>query len=127
GLTTVLLSGHKSVEILFMLLTEALKGAGLARFITKGQTLKRQKAREFAKGVLPDPPALDQRGKEFKWDTYFVASKRAAEIKKLMTAKPTRSKSADYNQVFIDTVWTRAFLEYRRFWYGNPDMVRDVR
>ncbi len=130
GLSTVKPTGsaRKAIDVAFLLLTEALKGAAIARLISKGRSLKTRVARRFVTDIRPDSRAMDQRGKEFKPTIYLRASKKAGEIKSFITAMPSSDNSfLEYNHIYVDTVWTVAFFKYRRQYVGNPDVMRDVR
>ena len=130
GHSTVLPQGSiaNAVEVVFRLITESLKGAATARFISKGKSLKTRIARRFVKGFKADREPLDGRGKEFKTNVFLAALKKAVDIKEFMVDKPSeRNGFSDYYHIYIDTVWTVAFLKYRRRFFGNSDVIRDVR
>lgn len=117
-----------AIEVVFRLITEPLKGAAIARFISKGKSLRTRIARRFAKGFKADRKSLDRRGKEFKTNIFLAASKKAADIKEFMVDRPSEKNNFfDYYHIHVDTVWTVAFLKYRRRFFGNPDVIRDVR
>ncbi len=119
--------GRNPLENTYLLVTEALKAAALARFVAKGKSLKTKAAKEFAKGISPDSRRLDARGKDYDWRTYLSASVRAEKIKNLIVGGYTQASPYDYYQVYIDTVWTVAFLKRKNLYWGNPDVIRDVR
>ena len=129
GLSTVEPKGSitNAIDVVFLLVTEALKGAGIAKVIAKGMSLKEGVARGFVKDIQADGRALDARGKKYEPQTYLKASMRAGDIKALMTKKPSRDKPADYYSIYVDTVWTVSFIKYRRWFIGNPHVIRDVR
>ena len=129
GLSTVEPRGSitNAIDVVFLLVTEALKGAGIAKFIAKGMSLKTKVARGFVKGIEADGRALDARGKAYQPNTYLTASMKAGDIKALMTKKPSRDNPADYYSIYVDTVWTVSFIKYRRWYIGNPHVIRDVR
>ena len=56
---------------MFLLVTEALKGAGIAKVIAKGMSLKTKVARGFVKGIEADGRALDARGKAYQPEHLF--------------------------------------------------------
>lgn len=120
----------KPIETVFVLLTQALKGAGIARFVSKvGSFHKKSVARKLAarRGVKGDDQKLDARGKSYLWREFDQATLTAQEIRKVMTGQQSMGDGNDYFHIFVDKVWTTAFLYYRRKWIGNPDVVRDVR
>ena len=118
------------IETVFLLLTQALKGAGIARFVSKvGSFGKKSPGRKLGarRGVKADDRKLDARGKGYLWREFDQATLTAQEIRKVMTGQQSLGDGSDYFHVFVDKVWTTAFLYYRRKWVGNPDVVRDVR
>jgi len=120
--------GAGRLETVFLLVTEALKGAALARFVAKTSTLRTSQAKKTAKGlVAPDPRKLDPRGKAFDWREYMKASDLAERIKKLFVGGYTKDVPLVLNEIYVDTVWTWAFLKRKNLYWGNPDTVRDVR
>jgi len=127
GLRTLEPGRHTRLEYVYLLVTEALKAAALARFVAKGQSLKTKPAKEFAKGISPDGRRLDARGKEYDWRNYLSASDQAEKIKRLIVSGYTQASPYDYHQIYIDTVWTIAFLKRKNLYWGNPDVIRDVR
>jgi hypothetical protein len=117
---------HETViDTVFLLLTEALKGSGVARFAAKGQTLPKM-VRQFAT-EKPDPPKNDSRGKQFVWERFIIASRQAVKLREFVVTPYNRDRPYDYNHIFVDTVWTVAFIEYKLRFFGNPDVIRDVR
>jgi Subtilase family/D-alanyl-D-alanine carboxypeptidase len=117
------------IETLYLLLTQALKGAGIARFVSKAST---QKSRETAKiaggtGVKIDGKKLDTRGKSFDLNAFRKTTNAADQIKTFMSTPYNRDRPYDYINILVDTVWDWAFLYYRKLWRGNPDVIRDVR
>jgi hypothetical protein len=128
GLSTVQAGGKISpIDMVFLLVTEALKGAGLSKVIAKGASLKTQAARRFTKDLKADDAALDSRGKEYGPRVYLDATTKAGDIKALMTRTPNRDNPANYFHIWVNKVWTTAFFKYRRWYVGNPDVIRDVR
>ena len=119
------LAHQQAVEAVFLLVTEALKGAGLARVIAKGRTVKTQPAKQF-RSVRGDR-GYDERGKQFQPDTLLRAARYAGAIKALMTTPVTRDDPTDYRNVYVDSVWTTAFLGSNGEPRGNPDVIRAVR
>jgi hypothetical protein len=110
-------------ESTFLLLTEALKGAGMARFMAKGDGAKTGFGRKVTSKVLkPDDKNGDRRGKEFEHAGFIKVIKKAGVISDLFRT------SIYLFHIFIDKVWTVALFEYRRnVFVMNPDVIRDVR
>jgi hypothetical protein len=119
-------AGKTAIDTAFLLLSESLKGAGMAKYATKGQTLKTKEAKKFAIEKVDDKK-VDSRGKKFDWAHYLDATEKGVDLKKFVLQKYTGANPRDYNHIFVDTVWTLAFLEYKKRYFGNPDVIRDVR
>lgn len=129
GLDRRLTSASQASDVLYvayLLATQALKGAALARYVSKGRALRKRVARKFASGTKSDP-RTDTRGKEFKAADFLRAARNAPALKDFVIESGTRGRENtwDYNTIYIDTVWTRAFFKTQRT--GNPDVIRDVR
>ena len=116
-----------ALDVTYLLVTESLKGAGLARLVAKGLAVKSSAAKSFAKGMKADARGLDPRGKEYQSAPYLAATRKAGDIKKLMTTPYNRDRPADYYHIYVETVWTFSFLKYRRWFVGNPEVIRAVR
>lgn len=118
-------SAHDVLLTIFLLLTQAMKGAATARYIVKGHALKTRVAKPFGKNAAPDKK-LDPRGKGFAQPEFLRLAGTAPAIKTFVV-KPARDQTAmlEYNIIYIDTVWTQAFLKQQNV--GNRDMIRDVR
>jgi hypothetical protein len=127
GTNTLSVRGQ-AIDITFQLLTEALKGAGMARFAAKGQNVKTQKAKRFAKGRGVDRPAKghDPRGRMFQVDTFRKILTTAGDLKQLMT-QPYDPSQGEYRYILVDKVWTTCFLLHNRVYFGNPDVIHEVR
>jgi len=109
----------------FLMLTEAVKAAGFARFVAKAKTLKTSPGKRFGKGADPDRK-FDSRGKAFDNKEYMMATNRSIEVKRFVAAPIGNHEGLlDYNNIYIDTVWTVAF--FPKQFVSNPDVVRDVR
>lgn len=122
-------SQPSEIDAVFLLVTQALKGAGIARFITKARLQKSRESRKIAggTGARADKKKVDDRGKAFDLALYRRTSAAAEKIKAMMVKPYTGDTPRDYITIFIDTVWTTAFQTYRKVWFGNPDVIRDVR
>jgi len=75
GLRNLAPQGDSSLANVYLLVTEAMKGAALARYVAKANTLKTRAVKEVAAkpGISPDKK-LDARGKEYDWNVYMRAS-----------------------------------------------------
>jgi len=117
------------IDALFLLLTHALKGAGIARFVSKASGQRSTEARKIGggTGTRADSKKLDTRGKAFDLAVYRRTTNAAEQINAFMTTPYNRDRPYDYINILVDAVWTFAFLYYRKVWFGNPDVIRDVR
>jgi hypothetical protein len=116
--------GRDIIDITFVLVTEALKAAGLARVIAKAKSLEQNEGKAFTKDLKADDSALDSRGKEYESATFLAVAKRPGDINEFIGR---RKSKIDYQSILVDTVWTTAFVPRRRLFEGNPDVIRDVR
>ena len=127
GLADVVLSDKRPpLESALLVLTEALKGAGIARYIAKADNLGRG-ARQYAVKIRADPKKVDSRGKQFDHATYLKAAKTADVVKKRMTTPYHRDDPVDFVNILVNTVWITSFLLHNRLYIGNPDVIRDAR
>lgn len=128
GVDTLPIAG-RPLDLVFRLVTEALKGAGTARFAAKGRSLRYGITKALARGRGADAPDKgdDPRGRVYQAGTFLKILKAADDIKKLAAAGPNRDQALDFRSVYVDTVWTSAFLPYQKVFFGNPDVIRDVR
>jgi hypothetical protein len=127
GLADVILTEERSPLIAMLLvLTEALKGAGLARYVAKVENVV-WGARTYVVKISADPKKVDSRGKQFDEDTYLKAAKFADVVKDRMTKPYDRDDPVDFVNILVNTVWTSSFVKNRRLWVGNPDVIRDAR
>lgn len=116
----------KTVDVVFRLITEALKGAAVARFGAKGQKeSKSSRARKIVTGknIKRPPRDEDSRGLAYDNTTYLRVSWAAREIKD----EVARGNRGAYNAIYANKVWIPAFLYYRERYFGHPDMIREVR
>jgi hypothetical protein len=122
-------AGEKCVDTTYRLITEALKGAGIARFGEKGKTLKTTDASKIAKGkgITKPPKGEDARGQPFDGTTYLRVTRAADDVKKLMTTPNSRDRPAVNDIIYVNTVWIPTFLLHQRRYFGNPDVIRDIR
>ena len=120
---------RSEIDATFLVLTQALKGAGIGRFVSKASTQKSKEARKVAlgTGVKQDAKKLDIRGKAFGLDAYRKTTNAADRIKTFMSTPYNRDRPYDYINILVDQVWDWAFLYYRKLWSGNPDVIRDAR
>jgi hypothetical protein len=127
GLRTLAPAGDALTNT-YLLVTEALKGAALARYVAKANTLSRA-AKEIAAlpGIKPDPKNLDPRGKEYDWNVYLGVSNLAEKIKAMVLQGNIPAGVMELNPIYVDTVWTFTFIPIKTLYWGNPDVIRDVR
>jgi hypothetical protein len=115
------------IDTTFLLVTEALKGAAIAKFVAKEGAAKGALEKRFSKIIKPDPKKLDTRGKQYQEQPFLKAVVTAGDIKGFMAKSPHRDQPVDLLHIYVDTVWTVSFMKYRRWFIGNPDVIRDVR
>lgn len=109
------------IEATFLMLTETLKGAGIARLMAKSDGGAKKGSR-ISGGLTPDPKDQDRRGKGYDHASFITVIKKAGVINKLIRSR------YEYLIVYIDGVWAVAFYEYRRdVFMMNPDVLRDAR
>jgi hypothetical protein len=118
-----------SLTNVYLLVTEAMKGAALARYVAKANTVGSGAIGKVAAkpGIRPDPKKLDARGKEYDWKVYMRTSSLAEEIKSMVLKGTLPGVALELNPIYVDTVWTFCYVEYRNLYWGNADTVRDVR
>jgi hypothetical protein len=137
GAVTRRMSTFDAIETVFLLVTEALKAAGVARFIARIEPLMkflaaRSEARRIAKEnrTERDDKKLDNRGKAFDLDDYRRTTRVAQIIRTRMSIPPHRDDLRDYVHIYVNGVWTFPFVifhpEEERL-IANPDVVRDAR
>jgi hypothetical protein len=119
----------QAVDVLFRLLTETLKGAGAARFAAKTRSLGTRVSRDIARGRGFDSAEKghDGRGRVFHTANFLRTLRAVEDIKTMMMKGPDRDSGLDYRAVFVNKVWTATFFTHRKEFFGNPDVVRDVR
>jgi hypothetical protein len=129
GMKTLEPKSDSRLTNVYLLVTEALKGAALARFVAKSRTLKTRSIQKVARqpGVNPDSKALDPRGKEYDWNAFLKCSNLAETIKGMVLKGQVPDVTVEMNSIYVDTVWTFAFIEYKNLYWGNSDVIRDVR
>ena len=105
-----------------------MRRSGSARFAAKVKSLNKWYVQRLAKGRgQPPEQGHDPRGREFHTANFLKALKTADDIKQLAAAKPHRDQPPDFYAIFVNKVWITTFLPYHARFFGNPDMVRDVR
>ena len=118
----------QAVDVVFRLLTETLKGAGSARFAAKVKGLSKWYVQRLTKGRAEPPQrGHDPRGRVFHTANFLRALQTSADIKKLAVAGPHADQPLDFRAIFVNKVWTTTFLPYHTAFFGNPDVIRDVR
>jgi hypothetical protein len=127
GCGHLVIDGHV-MTVAFRLLTETLKAAGMARFAAKTPGLVRH-IRQYAEGRGVDDPVKghDARGRRFDTGVYLKVTGAAADLKNAALTLNARDLVRDLQTVYVDTVWTVAFLIHKRLYWANPDVIRDVR
>jgi hypothetical protein len=121
------LSSAKALVRTFLLITEALKGAGVVRLLGKYKKSYKKKVQKRI-GLKPDPEKYDARGKGYEWRDFVRSAKNSGDIKEQIVTGKAGSVTVDFMNVYVNDVWTVAFFQSRRnVWVANPDVVRDVR
>ena len=107
----------------FLLTTEALKAAGIARFGVKSKAVKSDHAKGRALRRVPKTPRdQDDRGQPFAIKPHQSVAAAAPDIKDYVIAV-----GPNLSRVFVDKVWTDAYFLFKNLYWGNPDVIRDVR
>ena len=122
GMNTIGVAGKPLTQVL-LLITEAVKGAGLARFAAKARQAKSGLGKGLGggRGIETVPKGHDSRVREYVNGPFLRTAKAAEDIKDAVV-------KSNLNNVFINTVWTKAFTEVRtNIFLGTADMIRDVR
>jgi hypothetical protein len=108
-------SAPGTMDTLFRAVTETLKAAAMSRILYN--------VNPYTRDIVPKIPVdevLDRRGQTFVDSNYA----KFAGIARIVKALVHRSRFPDYNNIYINTVYTKTFLEMGR---ANPDVIRDVR
>jgi hypothetical protein len=129
GLRTLPPQDGSTLANVYLLVTEAMKGAALARYAAKGNTIPSRAVRQVAAqaGVSLDSKKDDRRGKAYDWKVYIRASNLAEKIKQMVLKGTLPGVTVEMNSIYVNTVWTFAFMEYKNLYWGNPDVIRDAR
>ncbi|APE14003.1 hypothetical protein [Mycolicibacterium pallens] len=122
GLRTLAPQGKSILTNVYLLVTEAMKGAAIARYAAKAPSLKTRAARQLAAraGISTDPKKLDPRGKAYDWNVYLRASNLAEIIKDAVVKGNIGGTVMELNAIYVNTVWTFAYLKYKNLFWGNP-------
>jgi hypothetical protein len=118
------------IDVTFRLVTEALKGAGIARCAVKLSHMGQKPARNLGlrrTGIPKTPPGEDDRGQAYEVRLFLRLARVAGALKEVVTRGPVEGQPFNYLDVYVNTVWTVAFLLIDRLDYVNPTVVRDVR
>lgn len=129
GLRTISTKGGSTLAKVYLLVTEAMKAAALGRYAAKAKTLQTRIARQLAAKprISADEKKLDPRGKEYDWDGYIRASALAETIKDSMVKGDLLGTRMELNAIYVNTTWMYAFVAYFNKFWGNPEVIRDVR
>jgi hypothetical protein len=114
------------LDVTFLLITETLKSAGLSRFAVKVAGLRGGFAKDLAAGKVPKPKVGDDRERPYDDDVYLRVSAVAPAIKNFILTSGGQPGLV-LNRILVDKVWTDVFLLFQRLFFGNPDVIRDVR
>jgi hypothetical protein len=129
GIRTLAPQGESILTNVYLLVTEAMKGAAIGRYAAKAPSLQTRIAWQLAAqaGIKTDPKKLDPRGKAYDWNTYMRASNLAEAIKDAVVKGKIGGTTMELNAIYVNTVWTFAYLKYKNLYWGNPEVIRDVR
>ncbi len=129
GLRSRSTQGGSMLANVYLLVTEAMKGAALGRYAAKATTVKTRIVKQLAAkpGVRADDKEKDPRGKEYDWKAYLRASALAQTIKDSMVKGDLSGTRMELNAIYVNTAWTFAFFLYKNLYWGNPEVVRDAR
>lgn len=127
GMRTLAPKGGTALTSVFLLVTEALKGAAIARYVGKVNALGTRVVRKWVMKIDPDKKKLDARGKEYEWPVFLKASAMAEKIKRLVVGGYTSDMPYQLEEIYVDTVWTFTFMKRKNLYWGNPDVIRDAR
>jgi hypothetical protein len=125
---------YTQMETVFLLLTEALKAAGVARFIAKASAVGgwRGAATEVAErhraGV--DEADDDNRGKLFDHSEFLYTLEATADVREVMSQGARLGSPFDYMNIFVNGAWTVPWSIYHpdeQRPIANPDVLRDAR
>jgi hypothetical protein len=129
GMRTLAPQGKSILSNVYLLVTEAMKGAAIGRYAAKAPSLQTRAARQLAAraGITTDPKKLDPRGKAYDWNVYMRASNLAEVIKDAVVKGNIGGTTMELNAIYVNTAWTFAYLKYKNLYWGNPEVIRDVR
>src|SRR6185295_6342038 len=127
---------HSLGEAVYLLVTEALKAAGVARFIAKAATVGKHSgaATQIAwhYSADGDDEKDDDRGKLFADYEFHRTLAATAAVRDVMSTEITNTGNIllDYMNIFVDGVWTVPWTMYQpeeQRPIANPDVLRDAR
>lgn len=135
GAATRRVTDYTDIDIVFLLLTEALKGAGVARFTAKAATVSGRKdaTLEVARHrAQPDDEKDDNRGKLFNDSEFLRTLGATAAVRDAMSVQVSTAGSflIDQMNIYVDGVWTLPWAMYdpeEQRPIANPDVLRDAR
>lgn len=130
GMNTLELDGLE-MDMVFRLLTEATKGAAMARYAAKVTQLqhKYSRGRAGARGVEQVPKGHDARGRAFDITIFHRVADAIEGFRQAMRVIPAVGSGGelDLQMTWVNGNWIEAFLETERLFWANPDVIRDVR
>lgn len=119
------LSSRDIMALSFIGITQALKAGGIGRYIRKGASVPKMISK-FGKAARYDRH-FDKRGKRFKINEYHKVVTQAGDLKEFISKRVSKDHKYQLNVIWVETVWTVAFLKRRRRFFPNADVVRAVR
>jgi hypothetical protein len=108
-------AGPETMDTMFQAVTETLKAAAMSRILYN--------VNKHTRDIVPKIPvdeSVDRRGQVFSGTNYA----RFAGIARAVKAVVRGSRFPDYSNIYINTVYTKTFLDKT---LPNRDVVRDIR
>ena len=134
GAATRPVATYSQMETVYLLITEALKAAGVARFIAKANTVGgwRAAATEVAERHRAglDHVDDDNRGKLFDHAEFLYTLEATSDVRDVMSQGARLGSPFDYMNIFVNGAWTGPWSMYHvdeQRPIANPDVFRDAR
>jgi hypothetical protein len=135
GAAARVVSAYTEIETVFLLLTESLKGAGVARFAAKAATVDAGSGAPVAVArhrAQADDEKDDNRGKLFNESEFLRTLAATAAVRDAMSVEVSTSGGflVDNMNIYVDCVWTVPWVMYdleEQRPIANPDVLRDAR